>query len=412
MKKILILIMAIQLILCSYFIVYGQSFDDQFNGDVNDGLEKTSSFSVKAKVIDVVTEKIEIDEENQENYLFNEIQAVTLEVLSGEHKGEVVTVENYLGTNEVSDIRVVKGQRVILSLDDFGDGNINVYINSYERDIPLYALILIFLIAILCVGRFQGVKTIVTLSITILIVFFFTVPMILKAYNPILISVVSCIAITVITLFIIAGVNEKSFAAILSTALSVIISGLLAYLVGYFARLTGVEMTEGNMLMHIPQNIAFNFKELLFAGIIIGTLGAAMDMCMSVTSAMHEVKKHNPQISSKELYKSGLNVGKDVMANTLILAYTGSALPTLLVFAAYNTPMMDIMNLDIIATEIVRSIAGSTGVVLSVPITAYIVVLFEKIKNKRLNAQWAKINNNVERKPSVKLMFRALWAWV
>ncbi len=390
MKKILILIMTIQLIFCSYFIVYGQSSDDQFNEDINNGIEKASSFSVKAKVIDVVTEKIEIDEENQENYLFNEIQTVTLEILSGDHKGEVITVENYLGTNEVSDIRVKKGQRVILSLDDFGDGNINVYINSYERDIPLYALILIFLIAILCVGRFQGVKTIVTLSITILIVFFFTVPMILKAYNPILISVVSCIAITVITLFIIAGVNEKSFAAILSTALSVIISGILAYLVGYFARLTGVEMTEGNMLMHIPQNIAFNFKELLFAGIIIGTLGAAMDMCMSVTSAMHEVKKHNPQINSKELYKSGLNVGKDVMGtmtNTLILAYTGSALPTLLVFAAYNTPMMDIMNLDIIATEIVRSIAGSTGVVLSVPITAYIVVLFEKIKNKRLNTQ-------------------------
>lgn len=390
MKKILILIMAIQLMFCSYFIVYGQNLDDQFNEDVNNGLEKSSSFSVKAKVIDVVTEKIEIDEENQENYLFNEVQTVTLEILSGEHKGEVVTVENYLGTNEVSDIRVVKGQRVILSLDDFGDGNINVYINSYERDIALYALILIFLIAILCVGRFQGVKTIITLSITVLIIFFFTVPMILKAYNPILISVVSCIAITVITLFIIAGINEKSFAAILSTALSVIISGLLAYLVGYFARLTGVEMTEGNMLMHIPQNIAFNFKELLFAGIIIGTLGAAMDMCMSVTSAMHEVKKHNPQINTKELYKSGLNVGKDVMGtmtNTLILAYTGSALPTLLVFAAYNTPMMDIMNLDIIATEIVRSIAGSTGVVLSVPITAYIVVLFEKIKNKRLNAQ-------------------------
>lgn len=390
MKRILILIMAIQLIFCSYIIVYGQNFDDQFNEDINDGLEKASSFSAKAKVIDVVTQKIEIDEENQDNYLFNEIQTVTLEILSGEHKGEVVTVENYLGTNEVSDIRVEKGQRVILSLDDFGNGDINVYINSYERDIPIYALILIFLIAIVCVGRFQGLKTIVTLSITILIVFFFTVPMILKAYNPILISVVSCIAITIITLFIIAGVNEKSLAAILSTAISVIISGLLSYGVGYFAKLTGVEMTEGNMLMHIPQNIAFNFKELLFAGIIIGTLGAAMDMCMSVTSSMHEVKKHNSQISFKDLYKSGLNVGKDVMGtmtNTLILAYTGSALPTLLVFAAYNTPMMDIMNLDIIATEIVRSIAGSTGVVLSVPITAYIVVLFEKIKKRRLNAQ-------------------------
>lgn len=388
MKKIFMFFMIIQMIFCSYLIVYGENISDNFNDDSN-SLENTRSISVKAKVIDVITEKIETDE-NQENYLFNEIQTVTLEILTGDHKGEVVTVENYLGTNVVSDIRVEKGQRVILSLDDFGNGEINIYINSYERDIPLYVLILIFLIAILCVGKFQGIKTIVTLSITILIVFFFTVPMILKAYNPILISVVSCIAITIITLFFIAGVNEKSFAAILSTAISVIISGLLSYGIGYYAKLTGVEMTEGNMLMHIPQNIDFNFKELLFAGIIIGTLGAAMDMCMSVTSSMHEVKKHNPQISSKELYKSGLNVGKDVMGtmtNTLILAYTGSALPTLLVFAAYNTPMMDIMNLDIIATEIVRSIAGSTGVVLSVPITAYIVVLFERFKNKRLNTQ-------------------------
>lgn len=390
MKKILILMITLQLMLCSFMFAYGTSGMDQFNEDTNNSFENSTSISVKAKVLDVVTETLNVDEENQENYLFNEMQTVTLEILSGDHKGEIVTVENYLGSNKVSDIRVEKGQRVILAIDDFGNGEINIYINSYERDIPVFALILIFLIAILCVGRFQGVKTIVTLSITILIVFFFTVPMILKAYNPIMISVVSCIAITIITLFIIAGINEKSFAAILSTAISVIISGLLSYGVGYFAKLTGVEMTEGNMLMHIPQNINFNFKELLFAGIIIGTLGAAMDMCMSVTSSMHEVKKHNPEISFKDLYKSGLNVGKDVMGtmtNTLILAYTGSALPTLLVFAAYNTPVMDIMNLDIIATEIVRSIAGSTGVVLSVPITAYIVVLFEKIKNKKLGCK-------------------------
>ncbi len=373
MKKLLILIITIQTLLC-------------FNVLASEQYTNTSAYSVKARVIEVVTEKLDVNDENVDDYLFTEMQTVTLKILNGKYKDEIVTVENYLGTNEVSDIRVKEGQRVVLSIDDFGNGDINVYINSHERDIPIYVLVLLFLIAIVCVGKIQGLKTIVTLSVTIGIVFFFTVPMILKAYNPILISVISCIGITIITLFIISGINEKSFAAILSTAISVIISGVLAYAVGYFAKLTGIEMTEGNMLMHIPQNIAFNFKELLFAGIIIGTLGAAMDMCMSVTSSMHEVKRHNPTISPKDLYKSGLNVGKDVMGtmtNTLILAYTGSALPILLVFAAYDTPLLDIMNLDIIATEVVRSIAGSIGVVLSVPITANIVVLFEKVKNKK-----------------------------
>lgn len=376
MKKLIVLIL---LMLCLFSsTTLADSFIYQ---DVN-------TYSVKAKVIDVVNKNLFDKNDNPEDYLFNELQTVTLKILNGPYKGEIVTVENYLGTNEISDIRVEKGQRVVLSIDDFGDGEYNVYINSYERDIAVYAIIILFLVALVCVGKLQGLKTIVTLATTIAIIFLFTIPMILKAYNPIFVSVISCVIITIITLFIISGVNEKSFAAILGTAISVIISGLLSYGVGYYAKLTGLEMTEGNMLLHIPQNIDFNFRELLFAGIIIGTLGAAMDMCMSVTSSMHEIKKHNPDLKSKELFKSGLNVGKDVMGtmtNTLILAYTGSALPVLLVFAAYNTPILDIMNLDIIATETVRSVAGSIGIVLSVPITAYIVVLFEKIKYRKNN---------------------------
>ncbi len=384
MKKVFIFIMAIQFMLCSF--AYAQGIESQLGYNTS-GYGDVKSVSVKARAIDVITESIDFGEDNHEESIFNEIQTVTFEILTGDRTGETITVENYLGANEVTDIRVKKGQRVVLTMDNFGNGEINVYINSYERDTSIYALILIFIFALLFVGKFQGIKTIVTLTTTVVIVFFFTVPMILRSYSPIMISVVSCIGITVITLFIIAGVNGKSFAAIVSTAISVIISGLLAYLIGYFAKLTGVEMTEGNMLMHLPQNISFNFKELLFSGIIIGTLGAAMDMCMSITSAMHEVKRHTPQISMKDLYKSGLNVGRDVMgtmSNTLILAYTGSALPMLLVFAAYSTPMMNILNLDIIATEIVRGFAGSTGVVLSVPITSYIVVLFETFKKKEL----------------------------
>lgn len=378
MKTKFIILLCLLLTFLSYTNVYAQELEEN---------QQSASLSARAVVIEVIDEKIGTESEELEDiYLFNERQIVTLKILSGKYKNDVITIENYLGGNEITDVRVEEGQRVILAIDEFSDGTYYANINSYERDIAIYALVIIFMVTLLLVGKLQGLKTIVTLSITILIVIFFTIPMILKGYEPILISVISCIVITVITLFFIAGISGKSFSAILGTAISVIISGLLAYAVGYFANLSGIEMTEGNMLLHIPQGIEFDFKALLFSGIIIGTLGASMDMCMSVTSSMYEIKKHNPDINSKDLFKSGLSVGKDVMGtmtNTLILAYTGSALPILLVFMAYNTPFMNIINLDIIATEIVRGVAGSAGVVLSVPITAYIVVLLNKIKQNK-----------------------------
>ncbi|QSX05571.1 YibE/F family protein [Sedimentibacter sp. zth1] len=378
MKKVIIIVIMLQMMFALGTFAFAEMVESMNSDNI---------YSEKALVLEVESQDIlSNDNEFDDNFIYDEIQIVTLKVLTGEYKGQIVTVENYLGGNKVSDIRVEKGQRVILSFDEFEDGSKKAYINSYERDRSIYILLVIFILAILVVGKMQGLKTLITLAITVLIVFMFTIPMILKAYNPIIISVVSCVFITIITLFIISGINEKSFSAIISTAISVVISGVLAYVIGHFARLTGMDMTEGTMLIHLPQNIDFDFRGLLFAGIIIGTLGAAMDMCMSVTSSMHEIMRHNEGISLKQLFNSGLKVGKDVMGtmtNTLILAYTGSALPILLVFMAYQTPYLDIINLDNIATEIVRSIAGSTGVVLSVPITAYVVIAAEKIKRKK-----------------------------
>ena len=135
------------------------------------------------------------------------------------------------------------------------------------------------------------------------------------------------------------------------------------------------------MLLYIPQGIQFEFKDLLFAGIILGALGAVMDVSVSIASAIEEIYKANRKLSQKELFLSGMNIGKDMMgtmSNTLILAYTGSSIPLLLLFMAYETSIVKIINLDIIATEIVRSLSGSIGLILTIPITAAVSAFLAK----------------------------------
>ena len=166
----------------------------------------------------------------------------------------------------------------------------------------------------------------------------------------------------------------------------VLVAGLISYLVGSQINLTGMSADEATILLYIPQEITFDFRNLLFAGIILGALGAIMGVGMSITSSIDEIYKANNQLSVKELFDSGMNVGKDIMGtmiNTLILAYAGTSIPLLLVFMAYETSMTKIINMDIIATEIVRALSGSIGLILTIPITALIAsILIRGAKEK------------------------------
>ncbi len=151
------------------------------------------------------------------------------------------------------------------------------------------------------------------------------------------------IAITIVTIFVIGGINSKSIAAIIGTSSGVLIAGIIAYIVGSQVRLTGLSAEEATMLMYIPQGIDFDFRSLLFSGIILGALGAIMDVGMSISSSIEEIHNANQSLTTKELFNAGMNVGKDIMGtmtNTLILAYTGSSIPLLLLFMAYETSMI------------------------------------------------------------------------
>lgn len=329
-------------------------------------------FYARGKVIEIISDVQDIDYNNYDN-LTIDTQIIKIKISNGKYKGQEFIIENHISGNPVFDIIVKKGDKVLLDIEEDAEGIPSIYITDFIRDTYLGLLLLIFAGLLIVIGKIKGIKSIVSLTITATVILKFMLPMILKGYSPIWVAILSATIITSITFVIIAGINFKSFSAIIGTIGGVVFAGFIAYLIGSLVKLTGLHSEEANMLMFIPQQISFNFQGLLFSGIIIGTLGAVMDVAMSIASAMYEMKALNPEISSNKLIFSGLNIGKDIMgtmSNTLILAYTGSSVPLMLLFMAYETPLIKIINLDMIATEIVRALSGSIGLIIAIPITA------------------------------------------
>lgn len=311
-------------------------------------------------------------EEQQHQYFTSIEQEVVVELTSGPFRGEVLTIYNsFFAGDPVYDFVLEAGQEVIVvTIGEEGFFE-QVYVQDLARDRGVYYLVVVFLIALLVVGRMKGLKTIITLAVTIFLIFWVLLPLLLAGYSPILLAVgIASVAIAFIQ-FVIGGLNLKSLVATLGTITGVVVAGLMAFWAGGLARLTGFGSHEAQMLYFMDQTI--DFRGLLFAGIIIGSLGAITDIGMSIASAATEIKQACPDIRPRELINGAFNVGRDVMgtmANTLILAYVGAAIPMLLLVMGYDIDWLKVINMDIIATEFVRGIAGSIGLIAAVPVTA------------------------------------------
>ncbi|EXJ23175.1 Integral membrane protein [Alkalibacterium sp. AK22] len=342
--------------------------DDTF--ELEEALEEPSDPDEieRARVIEVIDGGTQEAEES----FFDDVQTVRIEMLSGDQSGEELEAIHTLIGNQGSDFIVEPGDRVLVSAIDIG-GETEVHIIEYERDMYIYTVLGLFIVLLILLGGKKGIKTIFTLAFTLLLLIGVLIPGLLAGYSPVLLTVLISIAVTVVTILTVGGVNVKSASAIIGVLGGVLISGLIAYFVGNQINLTGLSSQEAMMLMFIPQEVDFNFGGLLFAGIIMGALGAVMDVGMSIASAMEEIRLVDPSIPTKKLILAGLNVGKDIMgtmANTLILAYVGSLIPVLLLFSAYQEPFISIINMNIIATEVIRALAGSIGLILAIPLTA------------------------------------------
>lgn len=353
--------------------MYGFSLFVYASSDMASPSLEGSFVTEKAKVLDILSD---VSIKEYDEHQFEDLkQVVEIQLLSGEYKGQILTVENHLSNQAFYDIFLEKGDRITVAIGETtNDYELpTIYVSGFERDRYELYLLIIFILLLIFIGGFKGIKAILSLGLSISIIIFFMLPFILKGYSPIFLSIVTAIIVTTLTLFIIAGINIKSISAIIGTASGVVFSGVIAYVIGSLSNLTGLSSHEANMLMYIPQGISFDYRGILFSGIIIGTLGAVMDIAMTIASSMHEIREVEPSISTKDLISAGINIGKDVMGtmtNTLILAYTGTSIPLMLIFIAYDFPLVEILNMDLIATEIIRSIAGSIGLVLAIPFTA------------------------------------------
>ena len=337
----------------------------------------------KGKVLEIISDT----KEELEGGFATRTQVLKVRITNGPFKDEIIEVKNSSDAGSAYNITIKEGQGIFFKLEFDDKGNIaGAYITELVRDSYLIIITILFIIVLILVGRFKGFKAAIALALTIAAVFFILIPLILKGINPVLISVLIGVAITFMALLIIGGINKKSFAAIIGTSLGILIAGVLAFIFGSLGSLTGFSSEEAVMLMYIPQEIDFNFRGLLFAGIILASLGAVMDIGMSISSSMLEVSKADTTIKKKDLISAGMNIGRDMigtMSNTLILVYVGSSLPLILLFMAYKIPFIDIINKDMIATEIIQALSGSIGLILTIPITVFVSATFYGLGNIR-----------------------------
>ncbi len=360
-KKILLFLLVIILFITGN--VFGQ---DSYFGNIS------------AKVVDVESEYVRdlvVDFENDEK-LKERVQNIKVEILEDEYKGRTYQIENIISStdkNVTAFNRLKKGDKIYVLAQEI-DGEVRVVMNGTQRNYAIYALIAIFIISIIAVAGVKGIKTVIALILTILIIFTITIPYILKGYNPYITSIISCTVISIISFCIISGFNRKTLSAILGTTGGVLVAGLFTIVFGYLTRISG-RNEETIFLSFIEGGNGLDLIAIMFAGILIGSIGAAMDVAMSIASSLSEIKSKTPDISKSSLMKSGMNIGKDIMgtmANTLILAYVGSSITAILLYTGYKLSINEILNIETITEEVIRSISGSLGLITVVPITSYI----------------------------------------
>ncbi|MCH4888338.1 YibE/F family protein [Acidaminobacter sp. JC074] len=385
MKKLLMILMILLLVTGSVFATDAEEADklDQELEDYYEDSMRPEYTAVKARIIEITLDETKEERPDVPLQSDRRYQHIKIELITGSHTGEVYTVQNIIEMINPYKLIFEPEDKMLLRMFEDEDGQIySLQIVEKVREQYVYAAVLGFLILLTVIGGKNGIKSVLSLIFTGGIIVLVLVPMILNGYNPILSSTFICIVTTVVTLLLIVGRNKKTLSAILGTVIGLMIAGFVVFVIGNGAQLTGLSGDEAQMLAYVPQKSFLDFKGILYAGILIGALGAIMDVTVSVASSMYEIESVHPEITTKELIKSGLNVGRDIMgsmSNTLILAYTGGALHLMLLFNAFNMSFTEIINMDMIASEVIRAVAGSTGLIMAIPLTA-IISGFNRVK--------------------------------
>lgn len=307
-------------------------------------------------------------------------QRVAVRMTTGVRKGQVIEMTSSAGY--LFGATCTPGLRVIVMQSVAGDTTVSsVY--SQDRGGVLLLFAALYLVALVVIGGKQGLKGALGLAFTFLAIIFLYLPLVYLGWPPLWTSVLICAVTTAVTMYFIGGPTRKTVVASAGTVAGVVIAGLVAAIFGAATGISGWNVSDIETLITLWNTNGINVGELLFAGLLISSLGAVMDVAMSVASSMGEVLAQNPAMSRGALFASGMRIGRDMMgtdSNTLILAFAGGSVSMLVLDYAYDLPILQILNSNNIGISVMQGLAGSFGVVLAVPVTVALATLLYTAK--------------------------------
>ncbi|WP_312833485.1 YibE/F family protein [Sedimentibacter saalensis] len=340
--------------------------------------------SYKAEIISVDDVSEQTIDSGYETFSSKTI-SFTARITNGDQKGTVTNARQYMDDMVAVDAKVVEqGDKILMSslIARDGDGKEWTFV-EYDRSGVLLMLLISFFLLIILFGRKKGLNTIISLVFTCLSIFMVFVPSILKGNNIYLSSIIVSIFIIFMSLLLINGADKKTLCAIVGNLGGLMIAGILAYFISKILNLTGITDDDTMFLLMLETEKPIDLIAVLWSSIVIGSLGAVMDVSMSIASALNELSENMVEKSFKTMLKSGLNIGQDAigtMTNTLILAYIGSSLAVVLLLVANYNDTLLLFNLEMIVFEIIQAIIGSMGILFAIPITSVFAAYVYNLK--------------------------------
>ena len=343
----------------------------------NDGFRQADenySHHETARVVEVLS----IDTETTEDGFYVGEMLLVVEVETGRYQGDRMEVVYYL--NQISNEPLEINERVSVQMSVVDSEITNIHIQSPERREVVFAFFAIFLLVLGILGGKRGLIAITSLAFTLICIIFLLIPLMLRGYPVLLTTFFILSIVTVVSLTFLAGLSSKGISAMIGCLIGVLATAILTHMGGTVAHVSGFHMEEVGLILATTDFPAVQASGLFIGGVLIASLGAVMDTAVTIASTIHELRKNNPKMTVGRLFRSGMNVGRDTMGTmtcTLILAFAGTSLNMMILIYSQGTSLNQLINSDFMVIEIIRSIAGSLGIILTIPAVAFVSCVME-----------------------------------
>jgi uncharacterized membrane protein len=323
--------------------------------------------TVPARVVEIIEEG-----EIQLGDVLQPYQVLRVKILEGEYKGLPMEIDYGKRQIRQEGISFSPGDEILITIGKRADGVITAYFVDKMRIKPLLWLLTTFVVSIIVIARWKGVRALLAMVFSLLVIIGYIIPHILSGEDPVKVSIIGSAVLLGVTLYVTYGWNLKTHSSVVSMVISLVITGALTWFFVGLTHLTGFGSEDALYLLQV-QDVSINLRGLMLGGMIIGAVGVLDDLVTTQSSAVFELHGTDPGQGSSGLFRRSMRIGQDHVAatvNTLVLAYAGASLPMLLVFTLARGQLSYLVNFEIIAVEIVRALVGSLGLIFAVPIAS------------------------------------------